>query len=197
MGWIDSPGAWSLLFNHNPAAAQTGRENVPAPPPPLLLELPEETRVGRLMLVFIPRPFPRWLRRGVSSYPLRQRPRFSHWEKRTGQRPAHFSGLSSNSKKPERRRTQGVHISGTTSWGSWKHGALGLQQKPRFTTPVTLADSVVWVKSQTQHQVRVETSAQGFLDLHTIDIWGRIIPYAGRGCLCTVGCSPASLTSTH
>lgn len=58
------------------------------------------------MLVFIPWPFPRWLCRGVSSYPPRQRPRFSHWEKPTRQRPAHFRGLMSNTKKPEWRREE-------------------------------------------------------------------------------------------
>lgn len=190
MGWIDSPGAWSLLFNHNPAAAQTGRENAPAP-----TTAPQTSRgdtCGESHACVYPAAIPRWLCRGVSSYPLKQRPGLSHWVKRTGQRPAHFSGLWSNSKKPERR---------THPWHRFLKKLEAWSFGPPAKAPCNHQRDLSWL----HHVSRISHSAPGqSWNLYTkvsrsLHYWylGLDNPLGGRACLCTMGCWPTSLAFTH
>lgn len=114
MGWIDSPGAWSLLFNHNPAVAQTSRENVPAPAPTTAPQTSRGDPCGEVHACVYPVTISQVALQGCN---------FLHTEKETMVLTRGETNWSETctlqwpltKHKPERRRTQGVHISGITS----------------------------------------------------------------------------------
>lgn len=115
-GWIDSPGAWSLPFNHNPGEAQTEAMRISPAFPPLLLKLKEEMLFRGECDAVVHAMFNRghstgWLRNDVSSYPRAGRNMaFSHWCTNS------VASSHTRRKHPGQMRLLRTHISCIVAW---------------------------------------------------------------------------------